>query len=106
MGEISIKAKTVRRLEVGEILEGLAAPRTEEGVNVQRVHCRAVSDHATGWSTIAGNQGTPFLIPGGNIYVCVKETVIQDGMTLADAKTVRRLAVDEVIEALEYPKKD
>ncbi|CAJ1362780.1 unnamed protein product [Effrenium voratum] len=60
--DISIKSKTVRRLEVDEILEVLEGPLKEDGANVRRVRCRAQSDKATGWATIAGNQGTPFLV--------------------------------------------
>ncbi|CAE7212889.1 LanA, partial [Symbiodinium necroappetens] len=60
--DISIKSKTVRRLEVGEVLEVLEGPSKEDGANVQRVRCLALQDCATGWATIAGNQGTPFLI--------------------------------------------
>ncbi|CAE7633327.1 unnamed protein product [Symbiodinium pilosum] len=60
--EICIKSKTVRRLEVDEVLEVLEGPSKDEGANVQRVRCLAVQDGARGWATIAGNQGTPFLV--------------------------------------------
>merc|ERR1712039_1010403 len=90
--EVSIKSKTIRRLEVGETLECLEGPATEEGANVKRVKCLAVNDDATGWATIAGNQGTPFLLPGGNIYVCVKETVLSDSLSITDSKTIRRIS--------------
>merc|ERR1712217_793772 len=85
--DVSIKSKTIRRLEVGETLECLEGPATEEGANVKRVKCLAVNDDATGWATIAGNQGTPFLLPGGNIYVCVKDTVLSDGLSISESKT-------------------
>jgi len=104
--EISIKSKNVRRLEVGEVLEALEGPTKEEGVGVLRVRCQCVSDEAVGWVTIAGNQGTPFLEPGGNFYNVVKETLLTDGLSVQDSKTVRRLAKGEVIEVLEFQKKD
>jgi len=104
--EISIKSKTVRRLEMGEVLEALEGPAKEEGVGVLRVRCQCVSDEAVGWATIAGNQGTPFLEPGGNFYNVVKETLLTDGLSVQDSKTVRRLSRGEVIEVLEFPKKD
>ncbi|CAE8584073.1 unnamed protein product [Polarella glacialis] len=104
--EISIKGKTVRRLEVGEVLEALEGPAKEEGAGVQRIKCQAVQDDAIGWVTLAGNQGTPFLEPGGNFYTCVKETLLTDGLSVQDSKTVRRIAKGEVIEVLEFQKKD
>jgi len=104
--DISIKSKTVRRLEVGEVLEALEGPAKEENAGVQRVRCMAVQDDATGWVTIAGNQGTSFLEPGGNFYSVVKETLLTDGLSVQDSKTVRRLAKGEVIEVLEFQKKD
>lgn len=67
--DIGIKSKTVRRLEVGEILEALGGPAKEEGAGVQRVRCQAVNDSAKGWVTICGNQGTPFLEQYGNFLL-------------------------------------
>jgi len=104
--DISIKSKTVRRLDVGEVLEVLEGPTKEEGVGVQRVRCQSVLDEAVGWATIAGNQGTPFLEPGGNAFTVVKETLLTDGLSVQDSKTVRRLAKGEVIDVLEFHKKD
>merc|ERR1711953_1337100 len=103
---ISIKSKTVKRLELGEVLEALEGPSTEEGANVQRVKCQAVNDDSIGWVTIQGNQGTPFLEAGGNLYAVVKETVLTDGLSVQESKTIRRVAKGEVIEVLEFAKKD
>merc|ERR1712157_631072 len=64
--EVAIKAKTLRRLEDGEIFEGLEGPTRDDTCSVQRVKCRALSDGVTGWVTLQGNQGTPFLTPWGN----------------------------------------
>merc|ERR1711998_419297 len=104
--EIGIKSKTIRRLEVGEVLEAVEGPMKEGGAGVQRVKCRAVGDGATGWVTIAGNQGTPFLEPGGNMYTCVRETALSDVLSVQDSKTLRRLDKGEVVEVLEYSKRD
>lgn len=103
---ISIKSKTVRRLETGEVLEALEGPSIEEGANVQRVRCQAVNDDAGGWVTIQGNQGTPFLEPGGNLYTAVKETVLTDGLSVQDSKTIRRISKGEIVEVVEFAKKD
>jgi len=104
--EISIKSKTLRRLEVGEVLEALANPCHEEVTRVMRVQCVATQDELVGWVTVAGNQGTTFLEPGGNFYTCIKETVLSDSLELQDSKTLRRIAKGEVIEVLNFPKKD
>eukprot|EP00913_Durusdinium_trenchii_P017382 g16342.t1 len=97
--EISIKSKTLRRLEVGEVLEALAPPCHEETTRVMR-------DELTGWVTVAGNQGTTFLEPGGNFYTCVKETVLSDVLSVKEGATIRKVTKGEVIEVLEFPKKD
>jgi len=104
--EMSIKSKTVRRLELGEVLEALEPVTTEESSGVQRVRCQAVQDEATGWVTLSGNQGTSFLEPGGNFYSCVKETLLTDGLSVQESKTIRRITKGEVLEVLEFPKKD
>merc|ERR1719162_1350038 len=104
--DITIKSKVERRLELYEVLEVVEGPTKEEGVNVQRVKVQAVNDAAVGWATIAGNQGTPFLEPGGNLFSCMKETHITDAISITDSKTVRKLVKGEVIEVLEFAKKD
>mmetsp|Transcript_31175 Transcript_31175/g.70246 ORF Transcript_31175/g.70246 Transcript_31175/m.70246 type:complete len:143 (+) Transcript_31175:2-430(+) len=104
--EMSIKSKTVRRLELGEVLEALEGPMFEEATRVKRLRCAATQDDCTGWVTLAGNQGTSFLEAGGNLYTCVKEILITDGLSVQDSKTVRRLAKGEVVEVLEFQKKD
>jgi len=104
--DVSIKSKTIRRLEVGEVLEALEGPSKEEGAGVRRVKCQCVQDDAVGWATIAGNQGTAFLEPGGNFYTCIKETVLTDGLSVQDSKTIRRIARGEVIEVLDFAKRD
>jgi len=104
--EISIKSKTIRRLELGEVLEALEGPSKEESSGVERVRCQSTQDDAIGWVTLAGNQGTAFLEPGGNFYQCVKETLLTDGLSVQDSKTIRRITKGEVIEVLEFQKKD
>eukprot|EP00441_Pelagodinium_beii_P047331 CAMPEP_0197621792 /NCGR_PEP_ID=MMETSP1338-20131121/2250_1 /TAXON_ID=43686 ORGANISM="Pelagodinium beii, Strain RCC1491" /NCGR_SAMPLE_ID=MMETSP1338 /ASSEMBLY_ACC=CAM_ASM_000754 /LENGTH=886 /DNA_ID=CAMNT_0043191333 /DNA_START=38 /DNA_END=2698 /DNA_ORIENTATION=- len=104
--DISIKSKTMRRLELGEVLEALEGPSKEEASGVDRVRCQSTQDDTIGWVTLAGNQGTAFLEPGGNFYQCVKETLLTDGLSVQDSKTIRRITKGEVIEVLEFQKKD
>eukprot|EP00927_Polykrikos_kofoidii_P072470 TRINITY_DN68586_c0_g1_i1.p1 TRINITY_DN68586_c0_g1~~TRINITY_DN68586_c0_g1_i1.p1 ORF type:complete len:930 (-),score=237.68 TRINITY_DN68586_c0_g1_i1:87-2876(-) len=103
---ISIKSKTIRRLDLAEVVEAIEGPCKDEGAGVERVRCRAVNDDAEGWVTIAGNQGTSFLEPGGNLYAVLKETVLSDGLSVQDSKTLRRVSKGEVIEVVEFAKKD
>merc|ERR1712228_488101 len=103
---ISIKSKTVRRLEVGEMLEAIEGPKKEDEVGVSRVRSRSVQDGSIGWVTVKGNQGTVFLEPGCNRMACVKETAITNGLSAKDSTTLRSIAQGEVIKVLEFEKKD
>merc|ERR1712014_359884 len=99
---LHIKSKPVRRLEDKEVLEAIEGPRLEESASLQRVRCRAMRDGAVGWVTIAGNQGSVFLKPGGNLFTCVKELPFFDGRPGAEGTiTIRQVAKGEIVEALE-----
>jgi len=54
-------AQTVRKLEVGEVVEVLEGPMVEKDLEVLRIRGRAEKDGAVGWITLKGNQGTSFL---------------------------------------------
>merc|ERR1719480_12635 len=54
-------AKTLRKLEVSEVVEALGEPEKDEGPGLLRVRARAVRDDKEGFVTISGNQGTVFL---------------------------------------------
>lgn len=54
-------ANTLRKIELGEILELLDGPMADKEVDVMRIRCRAERDGTTGWMTIAGNQGKAYL---------------------------------------------
>lgn len=54
-------ANSVRKIESGETLELLEGPVEDKEVGVMRIRCRAEKDAATGWMTIAGNQGKVYL---------------------------------------------
>jgi len=57
----SEEATTLRKLDVGETVELLEGPRLEASVGIMRLRGRADRDGSTGWISIAGNQGKPFL---------------------------------------------
>ena len=56
-----------RRMEVGEVIELYQGPLLDPSFGVCRIRGRALKDGIVGWVTVAGNQGTTFLMPGGGI---------------------------------------
>jgi len=54
-------AKTLRHLDVDELLYALEAPVWEEDAGIMRVRARAENDGIVGFVTIKGNQGTVML---------------------------------------------
>jgi len=115
--EMVIKeSKTLRRLEVGEVVEVLQGPVEETTVKLQRVNAKALQDGLQGWITLEGNQGTAFLAEGGNLFKVVTETILTeafelDGSGAKDATrklkdTTRKLKVGEIVEAREWARKE
>lgn len=112
---IAIKdAKTLRRLEVNEVVELLEGPVKEDTVDVMRAHIKAMKDELEGWVSIAGNQGTVFLKEGGATFKVVKDTILTDSFSLEASKestrklkdTTRKLKAGEIVEAREWPRKE
>merc|ERR1719414_220444 len=96
--EVAIKAKTLRRLEEGEIFEALAGPSSDDSCSVQRVKCRALSDGVTGWVTLQGNQGTPFLAQWGNfISVRAHQEKLAAEKAAAEAAEAEKAAVEAAV---------
>merc|ERR1712151_223336 len=103
---LSIKSKTTKRLEVGEVVEAMEGPMIDESTGVQRVKCKPMRDSASGWVTVAGNQGTVFLARWGNCMTCMKETTFTDGLSTADSRILRKVQKGEVVEVIEFFTKD
>jgi len=60
--EMSLEeTKTLRHLELGEVLEALEGPEKEPFAGCLRIRAKATTDTAEGWTTVMGNQGTVFL---------------------------------------------
>lgn len=97
------KAKTVRKLELEEVIEVLEGPITddEKTGGLARVRCRSLVDGNEGWVSTVGNQGTAFLKETTKPYfVCLQEVAFEyDGEP-------RKLKPDEVLEVLEGPRKE
>jgi len=109
-------SKTLRRLEVNEVVEILQGPQEEESVKVMRVHAKAMNDNVEGWISLVGNQGTTFLEEGGNVFKVITETILTEsfeldgsGATTTARKlkdTTRKLKVGEIVEVREWAKKE
>jgi len=105
--EVDIKkGTTLRRLELGDIVEVLEGPRVDPKTGVQRVKARALSDGVAGWISIKGNQGTPFLVSRSKPYLCCTVSVPLEGSFEGSAANgvVRTLQKDEVLEVIEGPR--
>jgi len=104
--EIS-KSKTKRMLEVDEIVEVLEGPRGDDKLGVQRVRCKALSDGVSGWISVKGNQGTPFLKETAKPFLCcIADVPLEPDFRSTGVPAVRQLRQEEVLEVLEGPRKD
>lgn len=113
--EFTIKdAKTVRRLEAGDVVEVLEGPQKEETSDVIRVRARTLADSLEGWVTIAGNQGSIFLKEGGATWKVLKETILTENFEIEASKeerikvkerSTRKLKPGELLELREWGKK-
>mmetsp|Transcript_71828 Transcript_71828/g.155955 ORF Transcript_71828/g.155955 Transcript_71828/m.155955 type:complete len:981 (-) Transcript_71828:199-3141(-) len=108
------EGKTIRRLEVGEVVEVLKGPVREQTASVLRVYAKEMRDGLAGWVTPEGNQGSVYLKEGGNLFKVVKETILTESFQLDSTKessrklkdTTRKLKVGEILEVREWPRKD
>lgn len=107
-------SKTLRRLELNEVVEVLEGPVREDAAEVMRIRAKAMRDDLEGWATVTGNQGTVFLREGGGLFKVVKETILTETFGLIADKestrklkdTTRKVKEGEVLEVYEWPKKE
>jgi len=56
------QCKTLRKIEIGEVLEMLEEPVKHEGTGTTRLRAKALAEPIVeGWVTLSGNQGSSFL---------------------------------------------
>lgn len=62
-GKDITKCKTIRKGDEGEIVEVLEGPVTDESNGMTRIRGRSTKkdDGTTGWITVSGSKGTPFM---------------------------------------------
>lgn len=98
--------KTLRKLTVGEVLEVLEVGKVDAATSLPRLRCRALSDNIEGWAAFKGNQGTSFLERCSKPYFrCLAESGFQKSFESCSAE-VKKLALGEVVEVLEGPRKE
>jgi len=88
----------VRRVEEGELLEALEEPKPETKEGVQRCRGRTLADGTEGWFTL-----TKSFVPWSPAYKCVSSTVLNNGLEIKEAKTLRKLEPGEMLEAIDTP---
>jgi len=79
--EHEVGSKTVRKLEVNEVLDALGEASAEPKSGLVRVECKAQQDDAQGFITIAGSGGTTYL----EVYTPFMERVRAAEVALADS---------------------
>merc|ERR1719245_2110577 len=110
------ESRTLRRLDVGEVVEILEGPVKDEVVEVDRIKARVMKDDIKGWITMTSNTGAAFLADGGNLFKVVKETIMTSSFELeaeAGSKkpeklkdTTRKLKEGELVLVREWPRKE
>lgn len=110
------ESKTLRRADIGEILEVLEGPVDEGNTDLRRVRAKAMADNVEGWVTVESTKGSQFLVEGGSTYKVVKETILTDAFDLSDTAdkeksmklkdVTRKLKPDGLVDVLEWPRKD
>merc|ERR1719313_1127998 len=71
--ELEVKGgKTVRKLQVNEVVEALEEGKKADSLGLARVRVKAESDGKEGWVTLAGNQGTMYLDTYSAFTDCVR----------------------------------
>jgi len=100
-------SESKRKLEVAEMVEVIENPQKDESLGLTRIHGRSMSDGTTGWITLCGNQGTPFLQKADKPFlVATSEIPLQNQFTGPGLSDTAILRAQEVAEVLEGPRKD
>jgi len=112
-------SKTLRRLELDEIVKVVKGPLQESATKVMRTLIKALKDDAEGWVSPTGNAGTIFLKEGGRQFKVMKENVLTETFeldgeaskaneeeALGEVLSKRKLKPGEVLDALVWPRTD
>eukprot|EP00929_Paragymnodinium_shiwhaense_P000252 TRINITY_DN1004_c0_g1_i13.p1 TRINITY_DN1004_c0_g1~~TRINITY_DN1004_c0_g1_i13.p1 ORF type:complete len:1810 (-),score=847.82 TRINITY_DN1004_c0_g1_i13:335-5695(-) len=97
--------KTLRKAEQGELVELIEGPVTDEKSGVKRIKASSMIDNVSGWMTVQGNQGTPFLEESQKLYFSAKKEQAMEDKSEVGSKELRKVMEDEVFELVEGPSK-
>jgi len=100
------KAKRLRKVEVGEVLEALGASQVDEVLGLERLRIRAICDGVIGWVTLKSNAGTIYLEKTEKPFLWCQETVFLRNEGTEDSATVRELKPGEVLELIQGPREE
>jgi len=103
--EVSKVSSTIRKLEVGEVLEVLGARTTDKTIGLERQQCRTLQDGVKGWVTLKGNQGTSFMKPTGRPYLVAKDRVSLQSSLEPTSSESGSFQPGEVLSVLEGPRR-
>jgi len=95
----------LRKLEVGEVMTLLEGP-VDDVAGVKRIRVRAAKDRAEGWITMKGSAGKVFAEEIGQFCVVTRAVPLQTDQKGESGKTIRMLAVQELVQVLEGPKEE
>jgi len=100
------ESKTIRKIELREIVEITEAGKVDESVGLQRVRCRALVDLKEGWLSLKGNQGTSFMERTMKpYYFCEQEVQLQSGFN-CNSPATHKVESGKVLEILEGPRNE
>jgi len=101
------KGKSVRQLDLEEVVELLEGPSLDAKSKLNRIRGRALRDGTIGWISLQGNQGTAFLKKDGKpFYCCISEVALEATSQAGVGEPLRMLEKDEALEVLEGPRPD
>eukprot|EP00746_Dinoflagellata_sp_MGD_P167002 gnl/MRDRNA2_/MRDRNA2_97280_c0_seq1.p1 gnl/MRDRNA2_/MRDRNA2_97280_c0~~gnl/MRDRNA2_/MRDRNA2_97280_c0_seq1.p1 ORF type:complete len:2064 (+),score=613.81 gnl/MRDRNA2_/MRDRNA2_97280_c0_seq1:164-6355(+) len=99
--------KTVRKLELSELIEVLAGAKKDEGTGLERVKVRSLKDGKIGWVTLTGNAGTAYFKDAPKPYFSVSGgSVVMQAAFSSASDEVRAVGASEVLEVIEGPKQE
>lgn len=99
-------AKSIRRLDSGEVLHELEAPATDPKTNLQRIKVAVEKDGTTmeGWATLRGNQGTVYVAVNHEPrYTCLQKTSLTSAFS-RKSKVIRDVEVGEIVVVMDNPR--
>eukprot|EP00930_Biecheleria_cincta_P023470 TRINITY_DN1695_c0_g4_i1.p1 TRINITY_DN1695_c0_g4~~TRINITY_DN1695_c0_g4_i1.p1 ORF type:complete len:2021 (+),score=568.23 TRINITY_DN1695_c0_g4_i1:448-6063(+) len=91
--------KSVRKIDVNEVLEGLGEPAKEEALGLMRIHVKAEKDGKEGYVTVSGNQGSVYL-EVYTTYVALQKTAEQNLKDLTEAAKETSKYLDTKVDEL------